>query len=135
MTDVGPGAEATADGTATGDAHGATDTTPLGQPPLDLQQLALLLAAQQQFQQPPQANHRPTSIFGAAAPPFGSFGAAGDIRVAPDASHGGYGGGGLARGGLGYGAGGGSFTFSFSRVFASPVAPPPAPRTVGNASP
>ena len=125
MSDVGPDPEALAAGTASGDALGAIDTTPLGQPPLDLQQLALLLAAQQQFQQPPPPNHRPTSLFG-AAPTFGSFGAAGDIRVAPDASLGGYGGGGLARGGFGYGAAGGSF----SRVVASPVAPPPAPRTV-----
>jgi hypothetical protein len=126
MSDVGPG-EALADGTATGDAHGATDTTPLGQPPLDLQQLALLFAAQQQFQQPPPPTHRvgPVSIFGAASP-FGSFGAAGAIRVAPNASFGGDGVGGLGRGGPGYGEGGGSF----SRGFASPVAPPPAPRTV-----
>ena len=50
MSDVGPGAEATADGTTIGDARGATDTTPLGQSSLDLQQLALLIAAQQQFQ-------------------------------------------------------------------------------------
>ena len=40
MSDVGPGPEALADGTATGDAHGAIDTTLLGQSPLDLQQLA-----------------------------------------------------------------------------------------------
>lgn len=125
MSDVGPGPEALAAGTATGDAPGAIDTTPLGQPPLDLQRLALLLAAQQQFQQPPPPNNRPTSIFGAAAP-FGSFGAAGDFRVAPDTSQGGYGVEGLARGGLGYGAVGGSF----SRAFASPGAQPPAPRNV-----
>ena len=130
MSDVGPGPEALAAGTATGDAPGAIDPTPLGQPPLDLQQLALLLAAQQQFQQPPPPNHRGGHVptFGDASH-FGSFGAAG-APVAPDASQGGYGGGGLARGGPGYGLGYGAGGGSFSRAFASPVAPPPAPRTV-----
>jgi hypothetical protein len=132
------GNEAAADGTTASDARCEADTTPLGQPHFDLQQLALFLAAQPQFQQPPQPNHRggPASIFGAASH-FGSLGAAGDIRVALTASFGGfcggglaggggYGGVGLAPGGLGYGAGGGSF----SRGFASPADPPPAQRTV-----
>jgi len=93
MSDVGPGYEAATDGTAAGGARGAADTTPLVQPPLDLQRLALFLASQQQFQQPPPPNHRGGHVptFGDASH-FGSFGAAGDIRVAPDASLGGYGG-------------------------------------------
>lgn len=128
--DAGPGAEATADGTTIGDARGATDTTPLGQSSLDLQQLALLIAAQQQFRLPPPPNH-PPSTYG-APPQLGPFGAAGPVRVAPHVGFGGSGsvGGGLGYGaagggGLGYGAAGGSFA-----AFTSPVAPPPASRAV-----
>jgi len=126
MSDVGPGPEALAAGTAPCDAHGAIDTSPPEQPTLDLQQLALWFAAQQHLQQLPPPNHPagPASILGAASP-FGSFGATG-FRVAPDASFGGDGVGGLGRGGPGYGAGG----VPFSRGFASPAGPPPAQRTV-----
>ena len=135
MSDAGLDAEALAAGSATGDA---ADPTSMGQPPLDLQQLALLLAAQQQLL-PPPPNNRPAP-FGAAHI-FGSFGAAG-APVAPDASQGGYGVvggfgvGGSARGGpvsgLGYGAG----VDSFGRPqFASPAAPPPAPRVTFGGAP
>ena len=79
MSDAGLDAEALAAGSATGDA---ADPTSMGQPPLDLQQLALLLAAHQQLL-PPPPNNRPAP-FG-AAPIFGSFGAAG-APGAPDAS-------------------------------------------------
>jgi hypothetical protein len=127
-----------------GSVDGADGTTPLAQPPIDLQQqLALFLASQQQFQQPPPPNHRggpvsaadsgypfdmvggqPFSTLGDASP-FCSFGTASAENLGGYGAVGSLGGRGTA-GGLGSGVGGGHF----SRGIASPAAPPPVSSTV-----
>jgi hypothetical protein len=143
MTNVGTGEEAVADGAATCDARGADGTTPPAQSPIDLQQLALFLASQLQFQQPPPPNHHggPVSVADSGHPfgmvgeqPFSTFGDAspfGSFSDAPPENLGGYGavgslGARAAAGGLGSSVGGGHF----SRGIASPPAPPPVSRTV-----
>jgi hypothetical protein len=143
MTDVGTGEGAVADGAATGDASGADCTTPPAQPPIDLQQLALFLASQQQFQQPPLPNHDvcPVSAAGSGYPfnmvggqTFSTFGDASPFCSfvnAPAENLGGYGavgslGGRAAAGGLGFGVGGGHF----SRGITSPADPLTVSRTV-----
>jgi hypothetical protein len=104
------------------------------------QQIALFLASQPQFQQPPPLNHRdgPVSAAGTGYPfdmvggqPFSTFCAAtpfGSFGDAPAENLGGYCavgslGGRAAGGGLGSSVGGGHF-------IVSPAAPPPVSRTV-----